>query len=191
MATIEWVGCYRIFFYANEGEAPLVRVQRESRPARLRPPLGGWQGDGAPVRIGRTSLPLRWLAAVGGGDVPPPRSAARRRSSPPSPSPAGPAASAVRIIGRDLVVLLADGRSLSAPLAWFPRLDEAAPATLDAWQLIDGGRGIRWPDLDEDLSVSGLLRGETQCPGEAVPDSRGREKPAVPDRDRYSLPPPR
>lgn len=188
MATIEWVGCYRIFFYANEGETPLVRVHRETRPARLRPALGAWHGpDGAPVRVGRTSLPLRWLTGtadrVGDG-----RSASdsqhRRFQSPSAPASSGPAASAVRIIGRDLVVLLADGRSLSAPLAWFPRLEDAAPASLEGWQLLDGGRGIRWPDLDEDLSVSGLLIGGAQSVPAPTADRPSRADRRVPVRDR-------
>jgi hypothetical protein len=58
-----------------------------------------------------------------------------------------------------LVVDLADGRSLSIPLAWFPRLLKATRAQRANWQRSGGGYGIHWPDLDEDLSVAGLLRG--------------------------------
>lgn len=58
-----------------------------------------------------------------------------------------------------MVVELADGRSLSVPLAWFPRLSGASKADLENWQLSAGGSGIHWPDLDEDVSSEGLLRG--------------------------------
>jgi hypothetical protein len=59
-----------------------------------------------------------------------------------------------------LVVDLEDGRQISAPLAWFPRLTEALSADrkgLDNWRLIGNGIGIHWPDLDEDISVVNLL----------------------------------
>jgi hypothetical protein len=56
-----------------------------------------------------------------------------------------------------LVVHLEDGRSLSAPLEWFPRLRDASPEQRENWRLIGQGVGINWPDLDEDLSVGALL----------------------------------
>ena len=58
-----------------------------------------------------------------------------------------------------LVVDLMDGRSISAPLAWFPRLLNATPAQRANWQIAGGGYGLHWPDIDEDLSTEGLLRG--------------------------------
>lgn len=59
----------------------------------------------------------------------------------------------------NLVVDLADGRRVSVPLAWFPRLLHAATAQRQNWRLLGDGQGIHWPELDEDLSVVGLLRG--------------------------------
>ena len=56
-----------------------------------------------------------------------------------------------------LRVRLADGREVSVPLAWFPRLERGSVAQRQHWRLIGGGIGIQWPDLDEDLSVAGLL----------------------------------
>lgn len=56
-----------------------------------------------------------------------------------------------------LVVRLADGREISAPLEWFPRLRDAAPAARAEWRLVGGGVGIHWPQVDEDISVAGLL----------------------------------
>ncbi len=58
-----------------------------------------------------------------------------------------------------LIVDLADGRSISVPLAWYPRLLHATPRERDNWQLAGAGFGMHWPDIDEDLSVEGLLRG--------------------------------
>lgn len=56
-----------------------------------------------------------------------------------------------------LHIRLADGRELIVPLEWFPRLRAASAAQLQQYRLIGGGVGISWPDLDEDLSVEGLL----------------------------------
>ena len=56
-------------------------------------------------------------------------------------------------------VELLDGRTISAPLAWFPKLSKATKEQLENWELLGDGEGIHWPDLDEDLSVAGLLTG--------------------------------
>jgi len=58
---------------------------------------------------------------------------------------------------RSLVVHLEDGRSLSVPLEWFPKLRDARPEQRGNWRLVGQGIGINWPDLDEDLSVGALL----------------------------------
>ena len=58
-----------------------------------------------------------------------------------------------------LVVDLMDGRTIAVPLAWYPRLANATPKQRNHWQLAGGGYGIHWPDIDEDLSTEGLLRG--------------------------------
>jgi len=64
----------------------------------------------------------------------------------------------VRVSEERLVVVLADGRELGAPLAWFPRLQKASEAQRRNWRLIGRGQGIHWPDVDEDISVISLLR---------------------------------
>src|SRR6266436_5054602 len=58
-----------------------------------------------------------------------------------------------------LIVDLADGRTITVPLSWFPRLAHGTPAERANWRLIGGGVGIHWPDLDEDISVESLLAG--------------------------------
>ncbi len=58
-----------------------------------------------------------------------------------------------------LSVDLNDGRTITVPLAWYPRLLHATREQLNNWQVCGGGYGIHWPDLDEDLSTEGLLKG--------------------------------
>ena len=65
----------------------------------------------------------------------------------------------------ELSVLLADGRRVCVPLAWFPRLLHASSEERANYEILGDGVGIHWPDLDEDLSVAGLLEG-TKAPSE-------------------------
>ena len=65
----------------------------------------------------------------------------------------------VRINSDPLTVSLRDGRIISVPLAWYPRLLKASPKQRKNWEIAGGGYGIHWPDVDEDLSTEGLLRG--------------------------------
>jgi hypothetical protein len=67
-----------------------------------------------------------------------------------------------------IAVDLIDGRTIVVPLAWFPRLLDATVEQRRNWQLSGAGYGIHWPDIDEDLSTEGLLRGAPAAP-EAVP----------------------
>lgn len=59
-----------------------------------------------------------------------------------------------------LRVDLADGRTITVPLAWYPRFLHGLPEERDNWRLIGEGEGIHWPDLDEDISVENLLAGK-------------------------------
>ena len=59
-----------------------------------------------------------------------------------------------------LHVVLADGRAVSVPLAWFPRLLEATPKQRAAWEFIGGDIGVHWEEIDEDISVASLLQPE-------------------------------
>ena len=70
-----------------------------------------------------------------------------------------PNAEDVRVTDDTLHVELSDGRTLSVPLAWYPRLVHATQEERDNWELVGAGQGIRWPDLDEDLSIEGLIAG--------------------------------
>jgi hypothetical protein len=81
-------------------------------------------------------------------------------STSPSPIDISEArAQRVRLTEDALVVDLVDGRTVSVPLAWYPRLSHGSHAERGHWRLIGEGEGIHWPDLDEDISVEGLLAG--------------------------------
>jgi len=73
----------------------------------------------------------------------------------------------VSLLDDALVVELVDGRTLTVPLTWYPRLAHGTPDERANWRLIGEGEGIHWPDVDEDISVEGLLAGrrsgETQA----------------------------
>lgn len=65
----------------------------------------------------------------------------------------------VRCDENSLEVDLVDGRTIAVPLAWYPRLLDATLEQLSNWEIAGGGFGIHWPEIDEDLSTEGLLRG--------------------------------
>ena len=77
-----------------------------------------------------------------------------------------------------LNVLLADGRMISTPLAWFPRLVDATPKQRAAWELIGGGIGIHWEAIDEDISVASLLQPENymRLPNETLRATQKRRR---------------
>jgi len=66
----------------------------------------------------------------------------------------------LRVTQDTVTVDLADGRSISAPLVWYPRLLHATPEERQNWRLIGDGEGIHWSDLDEDISVENILAGQ-------------------------------
>lgn len=76
-----------------------------------------------------------------------------------SPIELRPLARTVKVSDDELTVGLADGRVISVPLLWFPRLAQASPEARANWVLLGDGEGIHWPEADEDLSVDGLLAG--------------------------------
>ena len=70
-----------------------------------------------------------------------------------------PLAQYVEFTEDELVVSLTDGRTIMIPLVWFPRLADATTEQLRKYEILGDGEGIHWPDVDEDLSVEGLLLG--------------------------------
>ena len=65
----------------------------------------------------------------------------------------------ITVTDEALVVELVDGRTVGVPLAWYPRLSHGSSEERGRWRLVGRGEGIHWPDLDEDISVAGLLAG--------------------------------
>jgi len=92
-------------------------------------------------------------------------------------------------------VRLADGREISVPLWWYPRLLNATPEERDNWQILPFGDALHWPDLDEDLDVEGFLQG-LRAPDAAPPPRRGTLsdhagvtlRPGQPSRPRRGRP---
>ena len=67
----------------------------------------------------------------------------------------------VNIADESLTVDLADGRIITVPIAWYPRLSHGKPEERNNWRLIGNGEGIHWPDLDEDISVDNIVLGQS------------------------------
>ncbi len=81
-----------------------------------------------------------------------------------SPVKPGERVKDVRFTEDTLAVDLLDGRTIVVPLVWYPRLLDATPEQRRNWQTSSAGYGIHWPDVDEDLSTEGLLRGAPAAP---------------------------
>ncbi|MBI3944216.1 MAG: DUF2442 domain-containing protein [Chloroflexi bacterium] len=92
-----------------------------------------------------------------------------------------PVALDVEVTDEKLIVDLADGRSITIPLSWYPRLVHGSPAEREHWQIIGDGYAIEWPDLDEHVGVEGLLAGrrsaESQKSFQRWLTSRGMDTP--------------
>jgi hypothetical protein len=93
----------------------------------------------------------------------------------------------VEVSDDTLSVELADGRTIAAPLAWYPRLMHATAEERRSWRLLGGGWGIHWPAVDEDISVANLLAGQPSAESQAsfkkwltgrAKRSRGRKRSA-------------
>ena len=88
-----------------------------------------------------------------------------------------PAVTTVIVTDDAIQFELSDGRTVSAPLAWYPRLAHGTPAERARWRLVGRGEGVHWPDLDEDISIKGVLAGrpsgESQASLKRWLESRG------------------
>jgi len=77
-----------------------------------------------------------------------------------------PKAETIEVTENTLTAELSDGRTLSVPLAWYPRLVHASQEERENWRLLGVGEGVHWPDLDEDISIEGLLAGRKSEEGQ-------------------------
>lgn len=100
-------------------------------------------------------------------------------------------ATQVEVSEDNLSVELADGRTISVPLAWYPRLAHATADERRSWRLLGGGRGIHWPALDEDISVANLLAGQpsTESQSSLKKWLAGRSRPSRSRRKRSGAAP--
>ena len=97
------------------------------------------------------------------------------------------AATRVEITDDSLTVELDDGRMISVPVAWYPRLSHGSREERNNWRLIGRGEGIHWPDLDEDLTVAGLLEGKRSGEsGSSLKKWLASRKPAKPAKGRIT-----
>ena len=85
-----------------------------------------------------------------------------------------------------LVVDLVDGRTISVPLSWYPRLAKATPQQRSHWEICGGGYGIHWPEIDEDLSTHGLLRG-APSPRPTIKKVKKRKNTRIKRRSRRKI----
>ena len=91
----------------------------------------------------------------------------------------------VRVTRDQIIAHLDDGRAISVPLAWSWRLSEASPAARANFRIVGSGQSVHWPDVDEDISVEGMLHGTpAQRP-------KTRQTPIVRDAGRRGVPPKR
>src|SRR4051812_21496543 len=98
--------------------------------------------------------------------------------------PEDPRATIVRFEGEQLVIELEDGRTLGVPLQWFSSLANASVAQRENWRLIGKGVGLHWPDLDEDISIAGLLA-RPPAKRDRSSESRGRLQHDLGDDESY------
>ena len=81
---------------------------------------------------------------------------------------------AIKVTADALIAQLADGRTISVPLAWSWRLANATPAQRRRFEIIGGGEGVHWPDIDEDISARGMLQGTPAHPPRRAKTKRRR-----------------
>lgn len=79
----------------------------------------------------------------------------------------------VRLTKHLFYAILEDGREIGVPYSWFWRLEQASEQALKNWRFIGGGTGIHWEDIDEDVSIQGLLKGKPQNPAQAPQSAIG------------------
>ena len=168
MPTVLRAGPYRFDFYSHEpNEPPHVHVDRDELSAKfwLEPVdcaelwiLARSCGDQRIVAEHAEAFLEDWDGHLG--------AAADERVAD------------VRFTRDTLSVALKDGRTITVPLAWYPRLLNATAAQRKNWCIAGGGYGIHWPDIDEDLSTEGLLRGAPRSPnaGQGVERPRRRRR---------------
>jgi hypothetical protein len=151
MPTVLRTGPYRFYFYSHEpNEPPHIHVDRDDLSVKF------WINPVSLARnLGFNARELRQVEIL----VEQNKKSFWRHGMGILALAADERVSAVEITEDELIVDLMDGRTISVPLAWHPRLLNATPQQRANWQVSGGGYGIHWEEIDEDLSTEGLLRG--------------------------------
>ncbi len=152
MPTVLRIGPYRFFFFAGDrDEPPHIHVEREDKvakfwldPVRLQSSGGFSRNEIIHIQrvVGEYQIQLRLGMHTSTIEI------------------RVPAAENITVTEDTLSVDLSDGRTISVPLAWYPRLTYASQSEQNNWRLIGKGYGIHWEELDEDISIEGLLAGK-------------------------------
>lgn len=151
MPTVHREDGFRFYFYSHEPNEPAhVHVDRAGASAKL------WLRPVAvAANLGFNARELR-SSSVARATI---EFDSLRHGMTISAARADTRVKDVEVSDTHLIVALVDGRTISVPLSWFPRLRDATPTQRAHWQLAGSGYGIHWPEIDEDLSTEGLLRG--------------------------------
>jgi len=151
MPTVLRTGPYRFYFYSHEpNEPPHVHVDRDNLSAKF------WLNPVSLARnLGFNARELRRLQSL----VTEHQTELLEPGMGISALGADERVKNVEVTEDTLAVALMDGRTIIVPLVWYPRLLDASEAQRKNWRIAGGGYGIHWPDVDEDLSTEGLLRG--------------------------------
>ena len=170
MPTVLRSGPYRFFFYSGDrDEPPHVHIERDAQIAKF------WLH---PVRLQESGqfsrVELRKIERLVDENL---KDLVRSWDSSSAIEIRPPRAQCVLVTDDSLTVDLVDGRTVSVPLAWYPRLSHGTPSERDNWRLIGQGEGVHWPYLDEDISIEGLLGGR------ASGESQNSLKQWLADRD--------
>jgi len=154
--TVLRSGPYRVYFHSHEPNEPAhVHVDRDDQSAKfwLNPVALPATWGSAPLNFvafnacSRKTKACFWRNGMKGSEVKP-----------------GERVKDVRFTEDTIAVDLIDGRTIVVPLAWYPKLLEATREQRRNWRISGAGYGIHWPDVDEDLSSEGLLRGAPAAP---------------------------
>ncbi len=156
MPTSWRVGPYRYFFYAGDSaEPPHTHVQRDESDCKF------WL---APVRLawnrGFSSAELRQIEQQKSM-----KPGYWRRGISSSTRTADAVIKNLETTDESICVSLSDGRVVTVPISWYPRLSHARPEHRQAWKLVGQGHGIRWSEVDEDISVENILLGQPSGEG--------------------------
>ncbi len=159
MPTVLRIGPYRFAFYASDGDEPVhIHVFRDDCMTKF------WVSPlRMAVNVGFNAKELRDIEKM----VEENKSELERKWNSLAIAEREAEARSIEVTDEELIVHLVDGRTVSAPISWYPRLLHGTAEERNHYELTGRGYGIHWPSLDEDLSVRGLLKGNPSFESQA------------------------